>query len=194
MSIQTMKRRFSWWKWNCGESGDSAPAVHFNILEQPNNWAKQVKNISATEGQLQSRLLNYWTDFNEYAQSNKKFIEYFKLKKPPVRTWYTFSIGASRYSLSLNVNTQTNEQRVELYISDDQEFFEYLEKHRENIQAQIDMQLEWMRCRIRRQVVFACKEIFRYLTKQKKVDQFNWFIKYTILLYDVFKPYVEQWK
>lgn len=55
-----------------------------------------------------------------------------------------FSIGASRYSLSLNVNTQTNEQRVELYISDDQEFFEYLEKHRENIQAQIDMQLEWM--------------------------------------------------
>ena len=115
--------------------GDSAPAVHFNILEQPNNWAKQVKNISATEGQLQSRLLNYWTDFNEYAQSNKKFIEYFKLKKPPVRTWYTFSIGASRYSLSLNVNTQTNEQRVELYISDDQEFFEYLEKHRENIQA-----------------------------------------------------------
>ena len=74
-------------------------------------------------------------------KSNKKFIEYFKLKKPPVRTWYTFSIGASRYSLSLNVNTQTNEQRVELYISDDQEFFEYLETHGENIQAQIDMQL-----------------------------------------------------
>ena len=174
--------------------GDSAPAVHFNILEQPNNWAKQVKNISATEGQLQSRLLNYWTDFNEYAQSNKKFIEYFKLKKPPVRTWYTFSIGASRYSLSLNVNTQTNEQRVELYISDDQEFFEYLEKHRENIQAQIDMQLEWMALPNKKASRVRLQRNIPIFDETKKVDQFNWFIKYTILLYDVFKPYVEQWK
>jgi len=189
-----MKRRFSWWKWNCGESGDSAPAVHFNILEQPNNWAKQVKNTSATEGQLQSRLLNYWTDFNEYAQNNKKFIEYFKLKKPPVRTWYTFSIGASRYSLSLNVNTQTNEQRVELYISDDQDFFEYLEKHRENIQAQIDMQLEWMALPNKKASRVRLQRNIPIFDETKKVDQFNWFIKYTILLYDVFKPYVEQWK
>ncbi len=174
--------------------GNSAPAVHFNVLEQPNNWAKQVRNASVAEGQLQSKLLNYWTDFNEYAQNNYEFTKRFKLKKPSVRTWYTVSIGISRYSLSLNVNTQTNEQRVELYISDDQAFFEYLEKHRENIQAQIDMSLEWMalpnkkasRVRLRRNI-----PIFDETTK---ADQFDWFIRYTIRLYDVFKPYVEQWK
>ena len=174
--------------------GDSAPAVHFNVLEQPNNWAKQVKNKSITEGQLRTKLLDYWTDFNEYAQNNKEFIKRFKLKKPPARTWYTFSIGASRYSISLNVNTQTNEQRVELYISNDQEFFEYLEKHRKNIQAQIDMSLEWMALPNRKASRVRLQRNILILDETTKVDQFNWFIKYAICLYDIFTPYVEEWK
>lgn len=174
--------------------GDSAPAVHFNVLEQPNNWAKQVKNKSVTEGQLQSKLLNYWTDFNEYAQNYKEFITHFKLKKPPVKTWYNFSIGSSKYSLSLNVNTQTNEQRAEFYISDDQEFFEYLEKQRKSIQAQIDMPLEWMALPNRKASRVRLQRNIPIFDETTKGDQFNWFIKYTILLYDVFKPYIEQWK
>ncbi len=173
---------------------NSKPAVHFNVLEQPNNWAKQVKNKSAEESRINAKLQSYWTDFNEYAQKNKGFLQKFRLKNPGYRSWYNLAIGSSKCSLSMNVNTQTNEQRVEFYIGNDQPFYEFLEEQKEVIQSQIDIPVEWMPLPNKKASRVRVQRTVPILDEATKADQFDWFIRYTTLFYDIFKPYVEQWK
>lgn len=173
---------------------NSKPAVHFNVLEQPNNWAKQVKNKSAEESRINAKLQSYWTDFNEYAQKNKGFLQKFRLKNSGYRSWYNLAIGSSKCSLSMNVNTQTNEQRVEFYIGNDQPFYEFLEEQKEVIQSQIDIPVEWMPLPNKKASRVRVQRTVPILDEATKADQFDWFIRYTTLFYDIFKPYVEQWK
>ena len=54
--------------------GDSSCAPKFNIIAQPNDWAKAVKKSTSTPTELSSTKmlqLEFWTKFREYVQDNK---------------------------------------------------------------------------------------------------------------------------
>ncbi len=68
--------------------GKSDPAVKFNIVERPNDWAKSMKKSSSlTQGGAQK--LNFWQQFIEYNQANNGV---YAKSMPTSDTWIGKSI------------------------------------------------------------------------------------------------------
>ncbi|MCI6868739.1 MAG: DUF4268 domain-containing protein, partial [Lachnospiraceae bacterium] len=93
----------------------SAPAPKFEIIEQPNNWAKVVKNTTnSTGGAAVQFKYKFWNAFNDYAfTKSDDFTKSFKQHKASSDHWYTLSIGSSSRAMLLLVNTKTNIVTVE---------------------------------------------------------------------------------
>lgn len=72
--------------------GDSNPAPKFEIIEEPNNWAKEIKkassNIGDVYGETQLHRLEYWTAFNNYAFENEIFKKEFKKRAQNHLRWF----------------------------------------------------------------------------------------------------------
>ncbi|MDO5849070.1 MAG: DUF4268 domain-containing protein [Methanobrevibacter sp.] len=123
---------------------DSNLAPKIQIISSPNNWSKAVKreinkeNLSDT-GLLQ---LEYWTELARYIEDNDFAIN---PRKPRAQHWYDFAIGSSLAHISLTVNTQKSEVRVQLWIDDSKDLFDYLEEQKEEIENELDVNLEWNR-------------------------------------------------
>lgn len=61
--------------------GDSLPAPRFNVVEQPNEWARAVK---ASEGMSETDKIKlaYWTRYREVAEATPEFMKEFSPRKP----------------------------------------------------------------------------------------------------------------
>lgn len=84
---------------------DSAIAPKFNVVERPNDWAKQMKNVASLSETKQLQL-NFWQQLSEYIKSNESFAKEFSARKAQPQHWYDLSVGSSSYHVSLTVNTQ----------------------------------------------------------------------------------------
>ena len=60
--------------------GSSDIAVKFEVIEKPNDWAKEIKRYTSKSATLQARY-EYWAAFNDYAFSNNSFGKSFKKRK-----------------------------------------------------------------------------------------------------------------
>ena len=110
--------------------GDSAPAVKFEVIEKPNNWAKEAKKQFSSDPAMQFRL-EYWTAFNEYAFSKHIFAKNFKRRKPSTDHWMALSLGSSAYHLDILTLKKRNAVSVEFYISDDKSIYQKLLQHKD---------------------------------------------------------------
>lgn len=123
--------------------GDSPFAPKFQIVSQPNDWAKAVK-VSSTESKVSDTKLTqlaFWTDLKKYAQEKGSQLRF---RKPYGQHWYDVGIGYSKAYLALIVDTQNNQIRCEFYIPDDKELYRALETFKEQINNELDYELEWM--------------------------------------------------
>ena len=87
--------------------GNSKPAPYFKIIEQPNNFARNLKNI-AKDGELPKRKINrleFWEKFNEIV---KKRNNPFNIRKPSTDHWYSVAIGSSKCHLSVVLINKNN--------------------------------------------------------------------------------------
>lgn len=94
--------------------GESLPAPKFNIVSQPNNWAK-LSQTSAKEGlsataQLQ---LSFWEAFRQYVLAQTQELQ---PQQPLPVNWYEFSVGRSGFWLGARVNTKANSLWVALFL------------------------------------------------------------------------------
>ena len=98
--------------------GDSLPAPRFNVVEQPNEWARAVK---ASEGlsDTDKIKLAYWTRYREVAEATPEFIKEFSPRKPSKDHWSTLSCGSSAYHMALLIDTQAGRTGIEFYVPDD---------------------------------------------------------------------------
>lgn len=122
---------------------NSAFAPKFNIISQPNDWAKALKD-SKREGQLselQMMQLDFWSKFKSYAEENKTKL---KLRKERPQHWFDFTYGSPTSHISLTINTQQSQLGCEVYIPDSKQTYQYLLNHKEEIEKQISSKLEWM--------------------------------------------------
>lgn len=100
--------------------GDSMAAPRFNIVEQPNNWAKAVK---ASEGLSDSykTYLQYWEHYKERALSDVEFMKVLKPQNPRPQSYSDLSVGTSKFHMALTASTQNKTIGIEIYIPDDKE-------------------------------------------------------------------------
>ena len=80
--------------------GDSDIAVKFEVVEKPNDWAKEIKRSTSNRPILQKRY-DYWQAFNDYAFSKSGFSKVFNKRKASTDHWMTLSVGSSACSISL---------------------------------------------------------------------------------------------
>lgn len=109
--------------------GKSKPALKFNVVESPNEWAKIVKP-SPEFSDTKVLQLEYWQAFNDYAKTTS-FVKSFKLRAAKPHNWYDLAIGDSRFHICIEAKRQKNEATVGLYIPDDKELYHTILEHQE---------------------------------------------------------------
>lgn len=121
----------------------STIAPQFNIISQPNDWAKTLK-VSKQEGQLSDTKmmqLDFWDKFKSFAQEKTTKL---KLRKAQPQHWYDISYGSSNSHISLTINTQSKQIGCEIYISNSKETFQRLYESKDLIEKEVGEKLEWM--------------------------------------------------
>ena len=123
--------------------GDSPYAPKFQVISQPNDWAKAVKEATShtelTENGIQK--LAFWNKFKEYALNKKTKL---KLRKPRPQHWYDISIGSSNAHVTLTTNSVDNIVTCELYIPNSKDLFNKLLTDKDKIEAELGVALDWM--------------------------------------------------
>jgi hypothetical protein len=123
--------------------GSSEAAPRFEIVAQPDNLIRAVRqeNAQMTTGAL--TYLSYWQTFNEYIDENS--IQ-FRKRKPQAQHWYDISIGTSTAWLAMSARLRNADLGCELYIgaTNAKAIFYALKKDMAAIESEIGEELEWM--------------------------------------------------
>ena len=116
----------------------------FEVVEKPNGFIKNAKNQSGSSdlNKSQSERLEFWTQFNDVIVERGKP---FKIRKASTDHWYDIAIGTSVGHVALNLVNKEGCVVVELYINDDKELYDSQESQKEEIEAKLNLPLEWRR-------------------------------------------------
>lgn len=127
---------------------DSLPAVKFNIISQPNNWAKTIKQAGRIEKGSPSELKllqqRFWSEFKEFIYQGKDSTVLNLGRTPRPQHWYDISIGSSKAHISLTFNSKQEQIGCELYIKSDESIYLNLKNNKDSIEKEIGSTLEWM--------------------------------------------------
>lgn len=167
--------------------GNSAPAVKFNVIEKPNDWAKEIKRSESALSETEKLKLEYWTCFAEYAFSNPEFSKCFKKTKPSKEHWYSVSLGSSEYCMSFLVNTQKDLLAVEIYIHDNKEMFRQFYLDKEKIERAIGVNLDWRELPERKASRIILETSANIKNKNDWQKQFDWIKDNSIKIAKAFK-------
>lgn len=123
--------------------GESPYAPKFQIVSNPNDWAKMIKTtigqneLSSTKG-LQ---LEFWNKFKDYANNKRSTL---RLRKVYPQHWYDISYGNSESHIALTINTHADQLGCEIYIPDSKYLFTEFQKYEKEIEAELKEKMEWM--------------------------------------------------
>lgn len=119
---------------------DNSPiAPKFQVICEPNNWAKVLKQQSKENvSDLELKQMEYWQGFVDYAKSkDKTYIS----QRPSIYNWYVIRIGSSDYKIKLVHSVNSDMIRCQLEIFNDG-IYKKLEQYRTEIDNKING-LEW---------------------------------------------------
>ena len=124
--------------------GNSEPAPMFKIIEQPNDFAKNVKSLSKSTNlnESQSRRLEFWTQFNAIIEERGKP---FNKCKPTTDHWYSVAIRSSQCHISIDLVNKNHKIRVGIWIHNNKALFDNFYNHKNEIENVVGMQLDWQR-------------------------------------------------
>lgn len=168
----------------------SSPAVKFNVVERPNDWAKEIKKADSTMNSTKKLKLEYWTAFNEYAFNDKGYAKIFKKRKASTDHWYTVSLGSSEYHMSFLMNTQKDVLAVEFGISDNKELFQQLYEKKEEIESAAGVVLDWRELPERKMSRILYETKVDFADKDKWPEQFEWIKENSAKIAKAFKEYL----
>ncbi len=169
--------------------GDSAPAVKFEIVEQPNNWSKELKKIETTN-ETQQKRYNYWVAFQEHAFKNAQFAKIFKKRKPSTDHWMNFSIGTSACHLAISQIQKRSELLVEVYIHEDADLFQKFFSHKDQIEAAAGLKFDWRELPDRKASRIVIERSAKLDNETEWPSQFDWLIDVMVRMKKAFAPYI----
>lgn len=121
---------------------DSKPAPYFKIIEQPNDFSKQVKALanSSELNESQKKRMEFWEKFNEVLEKRSAP---FNKRKATTDHWYSVAVGSSQCHISIDLVNREHRIRISLWIPDNKLLFEKLLSHKHEIESKIGYDLEW---------------------------------------------------
>ncbi len=129
---------------------ESRPAPHFNLVAAPNDWRKESvgRVTKQTMGNPSAKGERYRAFFQRLIDTLRERHRFTSAKRAQAQNWYTFSSGyGQRFRYGANFTAQ-QQARIEVYIDSGDEnenrtLFDGLEKHKENIEAELGYALDW---------------------------------------------------
>jgi hypothetical protein len=168
---------------------DSPYAPKFQVISQPNDWAKAVKTGRSEEGLSDTKLMQFefWTEFRKFGlERNPKL----RFRKPFPQHWYDISVGIPKSYVTLIVDTRNNQLRSEFYIPDDKDLYRKFEANKEIIDNEMSCDLEWEFLEGRKASrIKTVKDVDVSRSNQWEV-YFSWLLDRTEEIQRVFSKYV----
>lgn len=170
--------------------GDSKPAPQFRIIEQPNEFAKMVKEVSKNIdlNESQTYRLEFWNMFNTVIEERGKP---FNKHKPSTDHWYTVAIGSSKCHISIDLVNKENRIRVSLWIPNNKDLFDKLLVEKENIENEANIQFDWDRLDTKKaSLICTYLEGLDFEKQDNYKDLMNQIIDYVVVFKKVFSKYI----
>ena len=170
--------------------GNSEPAPLFKIIEQPNDFNKNIKTLSQ-KGEMnesQSRRLEFWTQFNEILEERGKT---FNKRKATTDHWYSVALGSSECHLTIDLVNREHKIRIGLWIDDNKDLYDSLEEKKDEIEAKTNIKFEWDRLDEKKASVI-CKYIdgLDFDNQSNYKELMNKVIDEIVILKNVFSKYI----
>lgn len=169
--------------------GDSQIAPAFTVVERPNDWTKEIRKTASANSTQQQRL-EYWQAFNDYAFSDANFSRIFNKRKPTTDHWMDFSIGSSACHIAVSQIQKRKAADVELYINDDKELFKSLFAHKDEIEKNMEMELEWKELPERKASRILIEKTVDLDDRATWPEQFDYIMDTCIKMKRAFKRYL----
>lgn len=169
--------------------GDSQIAPAFTVVERPNDWTKEIRKTALANSTQQQRL-EYWQAFNDYAFSDANFSRIFNKRKPTTDHWMDFSIGSSACHIAVSQIQKRKAVDVELYINDDKELFKSLFAHKDEIEKNMEMELEWKELPERKASRILIEKTVDLDDRATWPEQFDYIMDTCIKMKRAFKRYL----
>lgn len=169
---------------------DSPPAPMFNVIAQPNEWSREVKQ-SADKGpsDLKQQQQRYWQGVRAKLLEKKSRV---RPQKAHPQHWADYALGRSGTWLSATVNSAKKYISVEFSFRGPpgKIWFGELEAHRAEIDARVGPGLSWQRLDGKKQSRIA---LYREGTDPTNESdwpaQHAWLVETLELFHSVFRPY-----
>lgn len=169
--------------------GDSQIAPAFTVVERPNDWTKEIRKTASANSTQQQRL-EYWQAFNDYAFTDANFSRIFNKRKPTTDHWMDFSIGSSACHIAVSQIQKRKAVDVELYINDDKELFKSLFAHKDEIEKNMEMELEWKELPERKASRILIEKTVDLDDRATWPEQFDYIMDNCIKMKRAFKRYL----
>lgn len=170
--------------------GNSDNAPMFQVIEQPNDFIKNNKSINSndTMNKSQSQRLEFWNQFNNVlAERGKPF----NVRKATTDHWYNVAIGTSDAHIDITLVNKDSVIGVELYITDNKEFFDKLYQRKDEIENDLGFKLDWRRLNNSKasRIVTFIKGL-NFDDHSNYNELINKTIDLAVLMRDTFKKYI----
>lgn len=169
--------------------GDSQIAPAFTVVERLNDWTKEIRKTASANSTQQQRL-EYWQAFNDYAFTDANFSRIFNKRKPTTDHWMDFSIGSSACHIAVSQIQKRKAVDVELYINDDKELFKSLFAHKDEIEKNMEMELEWKELPERKASRILIEKTVDLDDRATWPEQFDYIMDTCIKMKRAFKRYL----
>lgn len=170
--------------------GNSDNAPMFQVIEQPNDFIKNNKSINSndTMNKSQSQRLEFWNQFNNVLVERGKP---FNVRKATTDHWYNVAIGTSNAHIDITLVNKDSVIGVELYITDNKELFDKLYQKKDEIEADLGLELDWRRLNNSKasRIVTFIKGL-NFDNHSNYNELINKTIDLAVLMRDTFKKYI----
>ncbi len=167
--------------------GNSEPALKFEVVERPNDWATITKLSDKNLTPSQCFRYEYWSAFLDYAFQNKDFSNEFNRTKASKEFFIDLGVGIPKTWLELTVQTSKNTVGVEMRIHENKKLYKIWESKKETIESELGMKLDWREMpdnKVSRIIIF--KEV-NLDNKADWKNQFKWFMEVCTKFKKIFK-------
>jgi hypothetical protein len=127
---------------------DSEPAPKFNVVSQPNNWAKTLQAAALSEKGSPSDLKllqqRFWQTMIEFVNKSESKTSVSLGRTPRPQHWYDISFGTSKANISLTFNSKQNQIGCELYIKNDEHIYRKILVDQEEIRKNLGNEIIFM--------------------------------------------------
>ncbi len=171
---------------------DSKPALKFNVICEPNEWARVAKSSADGNKVSDTKLMQYeyWEQLVEDARGRPLSLNFRKKAYP--QSFYELAFGVSGAWIGLTINTQKNILGCEICIADNQNLFEKFEANKELIENSIGHELDWRPLDHAKSSKIIIWREGSNIRESENWPQYNdWFIEMAEKFAQAFRPFIK---